>query len=633
VSRWCAPAASSAAERATRLIALTAAALLACSCAPLATSHPAPAKNPVAAERTAALDDMFSNHYTAADSAFAGLLAAAPGDADVHADFALFLQYRGDTDIANAQSAAAISLAPHDGHAAAVRTRVLDWAGGYAAAAGEARIALRLAPGDPLAHLFAAEALADNGDLAGGAAQIAQAAALVELHPTPYLRAEIDREQANLDGDSGKPEQRITDLQRALAAQPGWVYRTTELVDALFAAGQTAQARAAIDAAARSLPDDVQSLQLLGNDALSAGDGPAALTMWRRAAQLAPNLAAIDDMNGEVDVAVANDTAAAIAEFEAALRADRSDLSAAGYLMGIESFIDHDPAAGVQEIRDAWSAGLPRSGGDHVQPPLDPQAAWERDAQRALALVNATRAQAGVPPVTLDSRLSASAESHSYYWLFNNLAPSVAGLGIHQETRGLLGFSGTWPWTRAPMFGYPNSNLGEDITHRAATGDAIGDWVNSVFHRFAILRPDLLHIGYGDASIGSILMNDMEFGFGPATDAAPVLYPASGQGSVPATFYDNELPDPVPAGAPRTTGYPVTVTFSYAYRVSLRGFTLAASGGAPLAAYVLAPSSETENSASLLPAAPLAPRTTYVATIAAVINGVPFTRRWSFTTA
>jgi hypothetical protein len=235
--------------------------------------------------------------------------------------------------------------------------------------------------------------------------------------------------------------------------------------------------------------------------------------------------------------------------------------------------------------------------------------------------------------VHLDPRLSASALSHSFYWLFNYFSPSVNGLGIHREARGDPGFTAVYPWTRAAVFGYPNPRIGEDITHSGAPDSAVAEWVNSVFHRFAIMRPDLRVIGYGEANLGSVYMEDMEFGFAVAGPAAPVLYPAAGQLHVPATFVDNELPDPVPPGKPRTTGYPVTVTFSEAENVSMHAFTLTSPGGAVLAAYVLSPAGSTENSASLLPVAPLVAGAVYTARISATVNGAAYTRTWTFTVA
>src|SRR5205807_7396531 len=175
--------------------------------------------------------------------------------------------------------------------------------------------------------------------------------------------------------------------------------------------------------------------------------------------------------------------------------------------------------------------------------------------------------------------------------------------------------------------------IGWDSPPRAGAGGAVDDWVSGAFHRFALLRPHLTAVGYSQAQVGSLLIEDMELGFAVAAPAVPVAYPAGGARDVPAIFVDNELPDPVPAGRPRTTGYPVTMTFSQAATVSVASFALTAPDGKPVAAYVLSPSPSTENSAVLLPASPLHANAAYTARIAATVDGHSFTRIWTFTTA
>ena len=68
-------------------------------------------------------------------------------------------------------------------------------------AAGNA--AIEADANDPLAHLFLAEALSDSGAITQARAQIATASALIHAHPTAYLTAEVQREQANLGLGSG----------------------------------------------------------------------------------------------------------------------------------------------------------------------------------------------------------------------------------------------------------------------------------------------------------------------------------------------------------------------------------------------------------------------------------------------
>jgi hypothetical protein len=65
----------------------------------------------------------------------------------------------------------------------------------------------------------------------------------------------------------------------------------------------------------------------------------------------------------------------------------------------------------------------------------------------------------------------------------------------------------------------------------------------------------------------------------------------------------------------------------------MHAFTLTSSSGALLAAYVLSPSASTENSASLLPVAPLVAGAVYAARISATVNGSAYIRAWTFTVA
>ncbi|MFN2582849.1 MAG: CAP domain-containing protein [Candidatus Dormibacteria bacterium] len=608
--------------------------LLCASCAapphaggsPTATAAPAH----VARLLATAQEDMFDNRYGAADSVYGEALAMAPQSADVRAALALFLAYRTDFSDALMQAQRAVAVDQHSGAAQAALCRVLDWSGSVSAAVTAGRTAIEVAATDPLARLFLSEALADSGDLTAAQMQLDAAKALIAKQPSAFLQAEALRETANLAGDEGKHDAQIAALQQSRSRQSGWLYRTAELVDAQMGAGQADAAQQTLDSVAAQTPDDVETLQTLGNDALFVCDAHAALGLWSRALALAPRDAAILDVNGELQVAANNDINAAVRLFQRALGADPHDAQAAAYLTALARFVQKQPDLGPHEIAAAVAATLgPRP--IHLPSAPRPDVQLAAAASHALSAVNATRATAGLPPVQLDSRLSDSATSHAFYWLFNNLSPSVSGLGIHDETAGMTGYSGQFPWNRAVAYGYPNERIGEDITHRGDPTGAVRDWVNSVYHRFAIVRPDLTVIGYGQAHVGPLDMEDMEFGFAPPGSAAPVRYPGDGQTSVPNSFIDNELPDPVPAGAPRTTGYPVTVTFGQGDAVHLRGFTLSADG-AELQSYMLAPSSETENSASLLPVAPLHRGSVYTAHISATVNGSTYDSTWSFTT-
>jgi hypothetical protein len=132
--------------------------------------------------------------------------------------------------------------------------------------------------------------------------------------------------------------------------------------------------------------------------------------------------------------------------------------------------------------------------------------------------------------------------------------------------------------------------------------------------------------------MGPIPIQDMEFGFDPPSATPPVVYPAPDQTDIPTSFGDNEIPDPIPPGAPRVSGYPITVTFADGAAVSTAVLTVSPPGGSPLDAYTLPPGPDTENSSSLLTKAPLLAHTRYTAHITATVDGKPFDRTWSFTT-
>jgi len=582
-----------------------------------------------------AIDELvFSNQYEKADQAYRRLLAVAPDDPLAHTAYALFLAYDGDLSHALDEARRGVALAPDSGRAHAVLCRAMDWNSLLPDAVGQGHMAVKLAASDPLAHLFLSEALADSGDSAGAQAEIAAAGPLVTASSPPYLRAEAHREAANLASDSGNRIGRVDALAQAEKEQPGWIERAQELTAALFDDGDVARAHDELGRALQLRGDDVGLLVDLGSEAMTAGDYDDAATVYRRAGSLAPS--DVEVLHGLAQVSMARDGDAdtAAADLAAALRVDPGDTAAAAYLLYIARDVWSDEARGTAMIAEAVAGSSDLGPARVAKAPPDVDAAIAAHARRALAQVNAARAAAGLPPVKLDDRLMGAAAAHSFYWLFNQARPSQKGLGIHGETPGTPGFSGVSVIDRANQFGWHDGPVGEDITHRGGPEPAVADWVNSVYHRFPIMRPDLKVIGYADASMAGLPIEDMEFGFAyPSPSHPPVLYPAAGQDNVPATFVDNELPDPVPAGGPRVTGYPVTVTFDRYSSVRLESFTLSGPSGRVGLVFLLPPADETENSASLLPGAPLVAGATYTAHVVATVDGAAYDRSWSFTVA
>jgi tetratricopeptide (TPR) repeat protein len=583
----------------------------------------------------AAIDALvFSNQYEKAEQGYLAVLSQRPGDAQAHAAHALFLAYSGDLVRALGEARTGAGLAPSDGRAQAVLCRALDWNGSVAEAVPAGRRAVSLAPDDALAQLFLSEALADSGDMGGSKVALDAASRLVGASSSAYLRAEVHREAANLAHDQGNTLGQVDALSAAEREQPDWAERVVELAGALFDDADVAKAHAQFEKALALRGDDVGLLLSLGGSALLAADYDDAAVAYRRAATLAPRDVQVLHGLAQVSMAKDGDAEAAAASLVDALRVDPSDQAGAAYLLYIARDVWRDEARGLALIASAVSPASDVQPSRRVVAAPDVDAVEAAHALRALAAVNAARKAAGLPAVQLDDRLTGAAAAHSFYWLFNQARASQKGLGIHGETPGTPGFVGAGVYDRDNAFGWRDGPVGEDITHRGSPEGAVSDWVDSVYHRFPILRPDLKVIGFADASMLSLPIEDMEFGFSGLTPspAAPVRYPAAGQTGVPASFFDNELPDPVPAGASRVTGYPVTVTFDRRSAVHMTSFSLTGPGGAAVALVaVQSPSAETENSAFLLPAAPLAAGARYTAHIVAVVDGAAYDSTWSFT--
>lgn len=586
----------------------------------------------------AAADLVYANRYDAADAAYLRILAADPGNIDALTGYALFLNYRLEYDAAKRQVAAAVAVAPHDARVLAVQCRVDDWSGDLVGAVAAGQEAIRRDPGYDLGHVFLSEALADHGDVSGARNEVASAKGLITVRSPVYDQAELQREIGNLARDAGDTKGELAAFLEAARLQPTWVERPSELASAYLDNSDLPGAHTALQQALALAPDDAALLQSLGSISMLEGDYDSADGAFTKLGDLRPDDATALTLAAHAHMAHSGDIDGSVSLLERALSAAPGDAEAAGYLLALERYVRGDAARGQAEL-----AAAVRSHHDDLAPgrtglaPTPPDVdAIEADHQRrALAVVNNARSKAGLPPVTLDAGLNASAVQHCYYWLFNNASDTVRNLGIHRETYGLPGFTGAGAGDRANAHGWHSGPVTEDITHRGSPEAGVNDWINSVYHRFPILRSDLSAIGYGDCGVGSLPMEDMEFGLGNqgGDHHAPTPFPADGQSSVPAEFVDNEIPDPVPAGRPRTTGYPVTVNFDPRERVTVSTFTLVDDAGHPLDGYRLDPGNATENCASLLPVLPLTAGKRYTAHIAGTRGQDAYDLTWSFTVA
>jgi tetratricopeptide (TPR) repeat protein len=620
-------------RRAATVIAV-AVAVTSCSTPFTSQSKTSPRPTPTGSVKDA-LMAMFDNRYTDAESIFKSAISRDPRSADAHAYYALFLNYNHRFTEAQSQVQNAVSIDGKSAIAAAVDTRVHDWSAGtdhqkLVQAADVGANAVKVGPKSALAHAFYSEALADSGNTDKAKSELDVATSLAQ---DSYEKAEVEREKANLAGDTGDKAGAITHFKAASTIQSHWAERTRELAGVYFSSGQSDQGVAVLKQAITSAPSDPTLRLYLGTVALEQQDVPVAQDALAAANRLKPNDPQIESSLAMADFTLHHD----VGEAERLLRQAAADAPTnarlADLLYGFLKFIKRDDAGASGVTYNLLpSLGLPTEPG----PPVSVDINRTLAQQAALKSLNDYRAKAGLQPVHLDSHINLGAESHSYWWLFNLSLPDTKALGIHHEVAGTPGYTGVTMHDRAVHFGFPsNVGMAEVIDHEGTPQAAVTVWIDSVYHRFPLMSPLLDAIGFGESLGASLPMETMDVSFknSAGDPASMVPYPAEGQQDVPLAFTGNELPDPVPGGYKSPTGYPITVNFNpYLQQVSVGTTSLRDGTGHAVPFWFLPPLRSDENVLTILPKTPLDPKTTYQVHVEASILGVPLTRDWSFTT-
>ncbi|MCP4228992.1 MAG: CAP domain-containing protein [bacterium] len=211
------------------------------------------------------------------------------------------------------------------------------------------------------------------------------------------------------------------------------------------------------------------------------------------------------------------------------------------------------------------------------------------DEQReALNAVNYYRAAAGVPAAIMAQELNEAAQSHAEYVA----SYGITGMDAHLEEEDREGFTGERVWERTEHFGFTTGRIAEDISFRKTAEDAVANLMATVYHRFALLWPGAMAIGYGHSINDDMVMEyfvetyygDYEAIEGIAAEvreghvhvldfaqydvidisdgrenSSAIVFPRPGSANVPRQMR-GEVPDPAPK-EPTPYGYPVTLQF------------------------------------------------------------------------
>jgi uncharacterized protein YkwD len=258
--------------------------------------------------------------------------------------------------------------------------------------------------------------------------------------------------------------------------------------------------------------------------------------------------------------------------------------------------------------------------------------------------LGAARLSAGLLPVKYSSSINAGCVLHAEYMRLNDDM-------THYEDSTKPGY------TEAGAA----AGLESVLTYQYSSSmiAAIDLWLEAPYHRFALLQPELVHIGWAVSDP----LNYNEFydkyftclnsAAGTETVASgyeknttywehqnhePIPYPGVNQINVPTTFYGNETPDPLDAfDGTYPAGYAISLIFSDNDEIDDVAITVTDEAGKTIAGYVRGPDDPTDpntlyqgNATLFIAEEPLDYSTTYMVTVTAQRNSKDYEKTWNF---
>lgn len=181
--------------------------------------------------------------------------------------------------------------------------------------------------------------------------------------------------------------------------------------------------------------------------------------------------------------------------------------------------------------------------GEDCRVQMRPLVTTRPEALPILQNTNLERVQIGLTPRPEDPSLSADLQKHCDYMHANQKL-------THPQQQGNPGYS---PEGHAAGM--------RSILSMGTPAERIGTMmVTTYFHRQDVIRPDTSAFGVGITGRYGGIDGRTTMGAPVPNSAWPIHCPAPNQTGVPTAF-SNESPDPIPAGASRQAGYPITLYF------------------------------------------------------------------------
>ncbi|MDD2927166.1 hypothetical protein, partial [Rhodoferax sp.] len=273
------------------------------------------------------------------------------------------------------------------------------------------------------------------------------------------------------------------------------------------------------------------------------------------------------------------------------------------------------------------------------------------------------RLAGGFGTIAQDPAIDAASNNHAkyvasnYFTLVNGGYPNLGSLYLIDPSTGQLNahvenvtwplFTGIGPKDRiSAAGGQQYANAGEVMSF-SAPRSCVGDLLNSVFHRSALLMTSTQFVGFGLQTTRTVAhpagadVCAIEYGFKGQGNTRPSnwlgVYPGQGQTNVPVAMPIGEAPDPAPEVPNSSKGSPVSIYLNDRV-ATVDSFTLTANGSATSVPVKRITSADFPNyvgysTVHILPTQPLAKGTLYnVSFKGSLSNGQTVGKDWSFTT-
>jgi uncharacterized protein YkwD len=265
---------------------------------------------------------------------------------------------------------------------------------------------------------------------------------------------------------------------------------------------------------------------------------------------------------------------------------------------------------------------------------LEPQdATANSEFDEALLRINTYRAWLGIAPIKRHPALDSAAQSHADYYRLNFGDPSLAGVGLHQQSPDKPGFTGSSIADRARAHGYDGRSTNENIGLSGSMIYTVEWSIATVNHRLPLLDPRYDDIGFGAVNSNGVRIEVIMVGAQSWPDTSEptwMHWPPDGTTGVWLDFW-GEAPNPFP-GASYPVGYPITLKYYGPGEVAFHSAELYANG-APVPVNASTGTGWLTSTTYMIAASsPLQPDTRYDVRVEATANGAAVTHAWSFRT-